>query len=250
MFFKKNKTNKDYLLNLKPRTEGVLKFENYEVRYPDPQSIYYEYQDIFLNNIYNFKTEAKNPFIIDAGAFVGMSSLYFKSIYPNAHILCFEPDTKNFNLLNSNIKKNNLSDISTFNVGIGKIKGKIKFYPDGNDGGDMFGVTDSKPIEVDIVQLSDFIDREVDLLKMNIEGMEGDVFDNIANKLGQIKEIIFEYHCFEHLPQNLGNILQLLDKNNFQYVVRSLPIENTPLPFEFPKNYKYFNLVYAKNKTI
>ena len=114
----------------------------------------------------------------------------------------------------------------------------------------MFGVTDSKPIEVDIVQLSDFIDREVDLLKMNIEGMEGDVFDNIANKLGQIKEIIFEYHCFEHLPQNLGNILQLLDKNNFQYVVRSLPIENTPLPFEFPKNYKYFNLVYAKNKTI
>ena len=49
MFFKKNKTNKDYLLNLKPRTEGVLKFENYEVRYPDPQSIYYEYQDAGLS---------------------------------------------------------------------------------------------------------------------------------------------------------------------------------------------------------
>ena len=82
---------------------------------------------------------------------------------------------------------------------------------------------------------------------MNIEGMEGEIFEEIEQRLPLIKEIIFEYHAFHHLTQHLGKILTILDRKGFRYLVADVPCAPTPIPFRMNMNYKHFNLVYARN---
>jgi len=77
--------------------------------------------------------------------------------------------------------------------------------------------------------------------------MEWKVLKEIEHKLYLVNEIIIEYHNFEELPQTLGDILQLFNKNGFKYLIGSIPGLEIPLPFRLYKNYKYFNLIYAKN---
>jgi FkbM family methyltransferase len=44
-------------------------------------------------------------FIIDAGANIGLASVYFASRFPNARILAIEPERKNFEILVKNVER-------------------------------------------------------------------------------------------------------------------------------------------------
>lgn len=248
MFLNFLKPKIERLKNMARNKPGVYSFEKYVVEYTDTMSFYYEYKDIFVNRIYDFRAVRPNPVIIDAGGCIGMSVLYFKKIYPDSKIIVFEPDPKIFSVLENNIKNNSLKDIITYNAGIGKENAVVRFYPDGSDGGSSYNNSGAIEIEIKVVKLSDFLDESIDMLKMNIEGMEGDVFEEIEKKLSNVREIIFEYHAFESLPQNLGKILSILDRQNFTYLITDATNAKIPVPFVLNKNYKYFNLVYAKNR--
>lgn len=50
--------------------------------------------------------ESHKPFILDAGANIGASSIYFANMIPNAIVLALEPEGKNFQLLAKNIAQN------------------------------------------------------------------------------------------------------------------------------------------------
>ena len=60
---------------------------------------YYSFQslliEIFINKSYLFKSAKPDPFILDCGANIGMATLLFKKLYPNAIINCFEPKSCN-----------------------------------------------------------------------------------------------------------------------------------------------------------
>ena len=223
------------------------------IEYADSMTFYYEQKYIFENHIYHFSTKKKNPIIIDAGGYIGTATLYFKNIYPDAKITIFEPDKKIFPILKKNIEKNNLKDVSLINKGLGKKEGTVNFFHDMTNGSstkNIDNLSETNQETIDITQLSKYITEPIDMLKMNIEGAEGDVFEEISSKLHLIKEIIFEYHAFENLPQNLGKILTILDKNNFAYAISNIPGAEVPVPFKLETNYKLFNLVYAKNKNL
>lgn len=225
---------------------GVLKLGKYSIEYIDPLSLYYEYKDIFEKNIYHFKSNKSSPVIIDAGGYIGLSVLYFKSIYPQSHITVFEPDQYIFLVLKKNIEINNLKGVKLIKAGLGKINNIIKFYPDGADGGSMYKTSNNNATKIRIIKLSSYINQPIDLLKMNIEGAEGEVFEEIEDKLHFIKEIIFEYHAFNNLPQSLGKILTILDRNSFRYLITNAVGKGINIPFHLPKKYQYFNLIYAK----
>jgi len=224
----------------------AFKFNKYIIEYIDSLSLYYECKDIFEKQIYYFYTKKKFPVIIDAGGYIGMSVLYFKSIYPQAHITVFEPDTNIFLVLKKNIETNSLKKVKLINAGLGKINNSVEFYPDGADGGSMYKISNNKTTKIRIVKLSSYINQPVDLLKMNIEGAEGEVFEEIEDKLHFVKEIIFEYHAFDNLPQNLGKILTILERNSFRYLITNAVGKGINIPFHLPKKYQYFNLTYAK----
>ena len=89
---------------------------------------------------------------------------------------------------------------------------------------DIIGGKEIEKYNVPAVLLSDYIDRDVDLLKIDIEGAENLVMDDLVatGKMTFIKEMIMEYHhdvTNEH--RSLAAMLHLLENNNFIYEISS-----------------------------
>ena len=239
---------KKTLLDLKNnrKAKKLIKIFCFKIEYVDSLSLYWEIKNIFQNKIYYFPSNKKKPFIIDCGSYIGASILYFKTVYPQAEILGFEPDSRIYRILQRNIKKNNLKNVVVINAGVGGKQRILKFFQDAKDGGSFYKINKGNPIKVYVKKLSGYIDKPVDLLKMNIEGAEYQVVKEIEKKLHLIKEIIIEYHCFDSLEQNLHKILAILDKNGFKYLIAEIARFQVKTPFVLKKSYKYFNLIYAK----
>jgi FkbM family methyltransferase len=236
-----------WLLNHRlEKKKGIGEAGKYNVEYLDEKAFNFEKRDIFDKNIYSFQSKSESPFIIDAGGYIGLATLYFKNKYPRAKILTFEPDPEAFNILRRNILVNKVTGIECINAALGNKIGESNFYSDGSDGGTVKKSVLNNGKTVGVVKLSEYINRRVDLLKMNIEGSEAEVFEDIKDKLGFVDQIIFEYHCFDILPQSLGKILTMLDNAGFRYVVSEATGAKAPTPLCLSKNYRFFNLVYAK----
>jgi hypothetical protein len=63
------------------------------------------YQQIFIDKEYNFIANLPPETIIDAGANIGLASIYFANKFPEAKIIAIEPETENFELLKKNVVK-------------------------------------------------------------------------------------------------------------------------------------------------
>ena len=116
---KKERKKKKWLQNLEPierqrvilfekyfdfprYTEEIIEFLNYKFKVPDCLSFIHQFKDIFVEEIYNFTSENNFPVIIDCGANIGTSCIYYKKIYPDSKIYAFEADSKIFDILKEN----------------------------------------------------------------------------------------------------------------------------------------------------
>ena len=190
------------------------------------------YKDIFIKKEYCFVAENDSPLILDCGAHIGISALFFKKLYPDSRIICFEPNPRTFKQLELNIKQNNLKDVVLINKAVADKKGEIDFFISKREKS-PWGWGDSivknkwhhlkklKMIKIDAVNLSSFINKKVDLLKLDVEGIEGRVLEEIEDKLFLVKEIIVEFHKNKIDSENkLENILLIFDKNGFKYTIK------------------------------
>lgn len=188
------------------------------------------YKDIFLFQDYKFKTSSKNPFIIDCGGHIGTSTLYFKSKFPQSTILVFEPSPIPLGLLRHNIKQNKYKDIKVIPAAVGLKDGVTSFYIRKDPGKESWSDTTNiemrydpdefKKITVKSVRLSKYINKEVDFLKLDIEGLEASVLREIEKKLHFVKNLIIEYHGDKTGKVNrIEDIVAILKKNNFKYKI-------------------------------
>ena len=82
-----------FLYGNKPRYSRIrIKFLNYNITLVDSLSFIWQFQEIFVDEIYKFNSRNNSPVIFDCGANVGTSCLYFKRIFPNSVIKAFEAD--------------------------------------------------------------------------------------------------------------------------------------------------------------
>ena len=222
------------------------------------------YKDIFFHNEYAFKSKTDTPTIIDCGAHIGISVSYFKKLYPRASILAFEPNPVTFTLLKTNVENNHLSSVRLVNMALSDKSGKVNFYvSNGNKGawscGDSIAPNPwitkrtHRKIVVDAVKLSDYIKGSVDLLKLDVEGMEERVLSEIGPKLSLVNEIILEFHGNTHNKTNrFSHIFSLLKKHGFYcrvYHPYSLvkPIRREVAPETVNTMENSFLIVYAVN---
>jgi FkbM family methyltransferase len=70
------------------------------------------------------------PAIFDCGANIGMATLYFKWLYPNARIEAFEADPTAFAVLEMNIARNRLTNVTAHNCALWDENGQIEFFVD------------------------------------------------------------------------------------------------------------------------
>jgi len=227
----------------------------YDISFFDKVTFFCGYSEIFVKEIYHFKTAKEDPFIIDCGSNIGLTILYFKMLYPKAEVIAFEPSQKCFNVLQKNVADNHLTNVTAYNKAVSDREGKNSFWDPSHGRGDgrasiLVQGQNKDMTETECVHLSNYISKPVDLLKMDIEGAEFGVFQELAqaNKLGLIKEIVLEYH--HHVPNGdidrLGQFLALLESNNFGYQIRGC---NIGIGYQFDaKEVQLINLhAYNKN---
>ena len=82
-----------------------------------------------INTYHAIRQAQKVPLIIDAGANIGASAVYFSIAYPNAHTVCFEPETSNFKILAANT---NGLNIELHEAAVGSSEGAVDVFDPGN----------------------------------------------------------------------------------------------------------------------
>lgn len=239
-----------FFLRIYNRRNNYVKIANYKIKFYSFQSIKYLFTEIFVNLDYIFFTENRNPLIIDCGSNIGMSIFFFKTIYPNSRIIGFEPSKKTYLYLQDNIRQNQLTSIELYNKALSQREGLIEFYIDDNDPGSLISSTNksrmSKQVEiVESTLLSNFVNGQVDFLKIDIEGSEMDVILDLysSDKLRFIKEMVVEFH--HHINKELDGLskfLEILELSNFGYLLDC----KSQKPF-LPGSFQDI-LIYAYNK--
>jgi len=227
---------KPYLISALKLKTGVLSknkpyltFENFKIFGFNADTLVYLYRDVFLSGTYFFKTNILNPVIIDCGANIGMSVLFFKWLYPNSIIYAFEPSPSIFEMLQKNISANKLENVFCYNVALADKTATVQFFEPDGIAGSLTGSlsherNDGTPVEVQAMPLSAFIRENnitsIDYLKMDIEGAETAVINEMAaaQTMDLIKQAGIEYH-HQIAGQNasLGHFLKTVELAGFYY---------------------------------
>ena len=159
------------------------------------------------NQILSGKTYKKIDFIrdvktiLDVGANVGASAVYFSKIYPDAQIYAFEPAKAPYNLLEKNIEL--CSNIKKYNFGLYSEDKNVPLYQSRVDSvtGSVGRSVDNSDIteKIELKDIKKFLNEnnidQIDILKIDTEGCELPIFKAILDThLLNIKVIYVEYH--------------------------------------------------------
>ncbi|MGB9619999.1 MAG: FkbM family methyltransferase [Armatimonadota bacterium] len=139
--------------------------------------------------------------IIDAGAYVGLSALYFANRFSAATIVALEPHGQNYTLLRHNTK--HCPRIVPIRAALWIQKGRSTICDRGT--GDwgfalspVFAGTGTNLGDVECLSVPDIMERfswrEVDLLKLDVEGAEKQILENAHDWIDKVQVIVAELH--------------------------------------------------------
>ncbi len=179
------------------------------------------YDEIFDREIYKFRSTTQSPLILDCGANIGVSVLYFKRLYPGSKVVAFEPDPLNFDALQSNVRSFGLDRVDLVNKAVWSSEPTLDFMTEGADAGRMVELDPSfASTRVGTVRLRDYLEEQVEFLKLDIEGAETEVLLDCADRLHNVGNLFVEYHSFEARPQTLAELLTAIAGSGFRVYVR------------------------------
>jgi len=195
----------------------------------DSISFVWTYRDIFEKQIYKFKTDNQTPLIIDCGANIGLSILYFKQLYPDSHIIAFEPDSKIFEILKKNVNNFGFHNIEIIKKAVWSSQTVLEFISEGADAGRVAHTeSEENNYQVSTVRLRDYLDKPIDLLKIDIEGAEIEVIKDCYDLFFNVKNLFVEYHSFVDCPQHLDTLLKLLKESGFRIYIQETNSNTQP----------------------
>ena len=169
--------------------------------FPDEGNAATHIHDILTGNVYKpVQLKDFSPTrIIDIGANVGASAIYFHSQYPNAQVTCFEPSTKNFRYLTQNLQDINHITLNPFGL---SDTTKITTLFQGKTQCLQYSIF--KNIEVsesgEQIQLKAAFDEVKEIIenqtviKIDTEGCEFPILNSIKTLFNQLQVIYLEFH--------------------------------------------------------
>ena len=188
------------------------------------------YREIFEQQIYKFKASIKNPLIIDGGANIGLSLIYFKQLYPDSKVIAFEPDPNVFRILQENTEKFQLTDVTLLNKALWSSETILEFMAEGADGGRVVETDQSNyKHQVPAIRLREYLNQPVHFLKLDIEGAETEVLKDCQDLLGNVENLFVEYHSFVNQKQTLNILIDILSDAGFRLHIH--PPATSPQPF-------------------
>jgi len=159
------------------------------------------FQQVCVFGQYNIKpTQLENvETIVDLGANIGLSAVYFKNKYPNATVIAVEAEKSNYEVLVKNVI--GLPDVHPLHNAIWSHNKNLGIHSTGY-GEYGFIVNENEENEVESVKaitMDDIIEKyqlkKIDILKIDIEGSEKELFSgNFQSWLPKVRCIVIELH--------------------------------------------------------
>jgi FkbM family methyltransferase len=133
------------------------------------------------------------PIIVDAGANIGIATLWFKQNFPAASIIAIEPESGNLALLRKNVEK--VAGVLVLDKAVGGTPGFAKVL----DGGPAWAATTQRAEQgVSIVTMAEALGMIPNgtpfIAKIDIEGFERDLFADNIEWLEDIYAVYIEPH--------------------------------------------------------
>ncbi len=169
-----------------------------------PSSDIWVIKQILRRKEYQFDTASELATVIDAGANIGLAAIWFTHRFPGVRVIAIEAERNNFELLSKNVAP--YPNITPVHAALWDKTGTIEVRDVGvGNWGFMTGDANAEAAmdghavsEVEAVTVDTLMDRfnldYVDLLKMDIEGAELEVFQSSAAWLDRVGSLIVELH--------------------------------------------------------
>lgn len=178
---------------------------SYTVYYNNSEEFHELKREIFTTQVYYLELANTKPTILDGGAHIGLSTLYFKQLYPQAKIIALEPLAENAVCLEKNIYENQLTDVQTIHAALAEQAGAVQFNYDATDegwfssaslyAGAWNGAQKTAVRTVPTVSLSSLLNEQhFDLVKLDIEGAELAVLNSARAVLSAADNYLIEVH--------------------------------------------------------
>jgi FkbM family methyltransferase len=158
------------------------------------------FEKVFIYSEYSSPFDHSPQVIVDAGANVGMATLYFANRYPTARILAIEPEPKNFKMLQRNCAR--LPNVVLAQAALWPEDRRLTIASS-SVGEWAYSVTERSATtesrnEVSAITVEVIFRRleinKIDLLKLDIEGSERELFSNAEGWLDRVEYIVIELH--------------------------------------------------------
>ncbi len=179
----------------------------------------------------------KTPLIVDAGANIGASALYFRRFFPDAKIFAIEPEQGNFDVLTANCAGE--TGIELFHGGLSDTVESL-FNEDPGLGDWGFRTSNAGTVEVRAITLNAILAAQPAnvlpfLCKIDIEGAERKVFESNTEWLDTMPCLVLELHDWMFPGESSSrNFYRAIAARSFDLISRGENIfayNNAVLPF-------------------
>lgn len=205
--------------------EGRLCLKNAKLAYPEGHDLISLVDEVLRRKAYAFETRNAYPAIIDGGANFGLATFAYLTAFPQAKVIAFEPGRRSLEALERNVELNGWDNVTIVPKALAGKEGVATFYepksmPMGGSLTRRLADRDFDCLTYDVpkVRLTEYLDGSLDLLKLDIEGAESEVIDEVADRISCARRIFCEVHSTPDISAVVrsGRIVDHLEKLGYQ----------------------------------
>ena len=175
----------------------------------------YVHSEVFENQYYLLPLRPAPATILDLGANIGLSAIYFARCYPESRIACVEPMPGNLKLLIRNLKENAVEG-EVIAAAIDAKDGVVAMERGAADYGHRIAAAAASGVSLEVASVSvlSILRRlgwdRIGLLKVDIEGHEAALFARDCDWLDRVDAMCIEWHgeggdaCLASLAKRFG----------------------------------------------
>jgi FkbM family methyltransferase len=197
------------------------------------------FSEILLDVQYDWELPSRPGVIIDAGANIGLTSVFYANKYPQATIIAIEPERSNFEILRQNTAL--YPNIIALRAALWNEDRELNIVDPGDGRWDFWSFRTSTPgtsgtpaerglvrgLTVDRLMMDNGINY-VDLLKLDIEGAEKEIFESPAGWIDRVGALAVELHdrfkdgCSDAVLAATGDFEHRWKRGETTFITRSL----------------------------
>jgi FkbM family methyltransferase len=159
-------------------------------------------REILLNGQYDWDFSRSPQVIVDVGANVGLASIFYANKYPSSRIVAIEPEPSNYEMLRRNVAP--YPNIVSMQVALWKEERLLDVLDPGtghttfrmaeiDESGDVKSRQTIRGMTLGKL-MADLGIHHIDLLKVDVEGSEKEIFEHSSSWIDKVGVIAIEIH--------------------------------------------------------